>query len=75
MKYEIPNDNLPTILSCLADNSNSFIRLPTILEFIKNNTFPSEFCSFVETIKQDCIRNLAEYFYNGYITKIEVKEK
>lgn len=66
MKYKIPNENLASILSCLSDNVNSFTRLPSIMEFLKDNTFPKELQSFVNCILDDCKRNIGNLLINGY---------
>ena len=61
--YIINDDNITTILSCLAENHNSFARVPSILDFLRENRdiFPKEINSFIEKIENDCKRSLYEY--------------
>ena len=74
MKFKIRKSDLPTILSCLADNCNSFTRQPSVINFLKDNKEvidKTDLKQFSETILLDCKRSIYEKWYKNLKKKIK----
>ena len=68
MSYIIESEDLCAILSCIAESSGSFTRIPAIINFLSTNTFPLEVQSLVIAILNDCTRSLADMYQENKVS-------